>query len=317
MTTSKNIIVVSLVLFISTMPALAQVTTKDKSDFPELKGPYLSQKPPGKKAELFAPGIINTSDHDYHSDYLLSDKFFIFKRLKPGGRSSILVTKIKNGKWTKPTLSPFMGKPWYHNYPYASEGQIIYFAWRGSLGNVTASNDLNIWMVKKMVKGWSNPEKLKSPVNTLSYDTWASAARNRTIYFFSGREGGYGRSDIYRSQLKNGEHIDVENLGKIINTGYIDNDPFIAPDERYLIFCSNRPGGKGKLDCYISFKKKDGSWGEPVNMGTAVNSSSNEERPYVTPDGKYFFFTSTRNGLLDIYWVSADIIEDLHSKNRR
>jgi Tol biopolymer transport system component len=163
-------------------------------------------------------------------------------------------------------------------------------------------------MVKKKPVGWSKPVLLKSPVNTPSHDTWASAAQNRTIYFFSGREGGMGRSDVYRSTFKNGKHASVENLGNGINTEYVDNDPYIAPDESYLIFCSNRPQGMGKLDMYVAFMKPDGSFAKPVNLGKAVNSSAHEERPYVTPDGKYLFFTTTRNGCLDIYWVDAKII---------
>jgi Tol biopolymer transport system component len=285
-----------------------------KDDWPVLKGPYLGQKPPGKTAEPFAPGIVNTGDHDFHSDFYFDDRFFIFRRSGRGERSRILVTMMKDGVWTPLRVSPHEGKPWYHNYSHAEAGRVIYFAWRGPVGEIHASHDLNIWVVKKKAAGWSNPRPLKSPVNTPSHDTWASAAANRTIYFFSGRDGGFGKSDVYRSKFEKGAHRDVENLGHLINTKFTDNDPYIAPDERFLIFCSDRPGGLGKLDMYVAFKKSDGSFSEPVNMGSAVNSSAHEERPYVTPDEKYLFFTSTRNGCLDIYWVDAGIIEKLRPK---
>ena len=71
-------------------------------------------------------------------------------------------------------------------------------------------------------------------------------------------------------------------------------------------------------DLYISFRKKDDSWTVPENMGKAVNTSSSELRPYVTPDGKYLFFTSDRpnsKGIGNIYWVDAKIIEELRPKN--
>ena len=293
------------------------INLEAKDDWPILKGPYLGQKPPGKTAEPFAPGIVNTNNHDYHSDFYFDDHFFIFKRSKRRGQSRILVTMMRDGVWTPLRESPHEGKPWYHNYPFAEAGRVIYFAWRGPVGEIHASYDLNIWVVKKKATGWSKPVLLKSPVNTSSYDTWASAAENRTIYFFSGRAGGFGKSDVYRSKLKNGAHHNVENLGQHINTEFTDNDPYIAPDERFLIFCSNRPGGMGKLDMYIAFMKPDGSFTKPVNMGSAVNSSAHEERPYVTPDGKYLFFTSTRNGCLDIYWVDAKIIDELKPKELR
>lgn len=302
------------IFIIVVMVAMSTVVMTEERKFSKLTGPYLGQKPPGLKAEPFAPGIVNTDDHDFHSDFYFDDQFFIFYRKKRGMQSRILVTMVKEGVWTPLKESVHQGKPWYHNYPFAKNGQVIYFAWRGPVGDIHASYDLNIWVVVKKATGWSKPELLKSPVNTSSYDTWASAAKNRNIYFFSGRDGGFGRSDVYRSKFVNDGHPEVENLGKTINTEYTDNDPFIAPDEEYLIFCSNRPGTMGKLDMYIAFMGQNGSFGKPVNMGSAVNGAANEERPFVTPDGKYLFFTTTRNGCLDIFWVDATIIEDLKLK---
>jgi hypothetical protein len=288
---------------------------KGQEDFPLLRGSYLGQKPPGKKAEIFAPGIVCTEEyHDYHSDYLITDKFFIFKRSGSGMGSTVWVTWLKDGQWTRLQKTSHPGKPWYLNYPFAETGQIIYFSWRGSLGNVSSSYDLNLWLVKKTQNGWSQPDKLKAPVNTSSHDTWPGVTSDRTVYFFSGREGGYGKSDIYRTPFENGSHARVENLGDIINTKYSEVDPFVAGDESYLIFCSNKPGGMGKLDMYVAFRCANGSWRQPVNMGVAVNSSGNEERPYVTPDGKYFFFTSNRRGKLDIYWINVQVIQELEPK---
>lgn len=68
----------------------------------------------------------------------------------------------------------------------------------------------------------------------------------------------------------------------------------------------------GKLDKYIVFMKPDGSFTKPVNMGSSVNSSAHEERPYVTPDGKYLFFNRNgEDGDLRVFWVGAEIIDDL------
>ena len=93
--------------------------------------------------------------------------------------------------------------------------------------------------------------------------------------------------------------------------------------------------GFGGVDLFVSFKKEDGSWTKGKNMGADINSSATEYCPTVSPDGKYFFFTSNRkayksysetpltyeekirilnshgNGLGDIYWVDARIIEEL------
>lgn len=85
-----------------------------------------------------------------------------------------------------------------------------------------------------------------------------------------------------------------ERLGGDINTDFDESGPHVAPDERYLLFQSRRPGGFGGNDLYISFREADDTWGVPINLGKRVNSASNEYRPRVSPDGEYLFFTSGR-----------------------
>ena len=75
----------------------------------------------------------------------------------------------------------------------------------------------------------------------------------------------------------------------------------MAPDLSYLIFSGNRPEGYGQGDLYISFKDEAGKWGEAVNMGPEFNNQGHQLCPFVSRDGKYFFFTSEQ----DIYWVAA------------
>ncbi|HTE28436.1 TPR end-of-group domain-containing protein [Flavitalea sp.] len=96
-----------------------------------------------------------------------------------------------------------------------------------------------------------------------------------------------------------------------------EDGPYIAPDESFLIFESQRPGGiEGSLDLYISFKNKIGSWGIPVNMGPKINSGSSERFARLSPDGKYLFFGSSRNMSdtnwgFDIFWIDAKVIDEL------
>ena len=78
-----------------------------------------------------------------------------------------------------------------------------------------------------------------------------------------------------------------------------------------------KPGGLGGDDFYISWKTASGEWGKPVHLGTEINSAGSDNRPYVTADGKYFFFTSDRRGNRDIYWVDAKILETFRPKGGR
>ena len=89
---------------------------------------------------------------------------------------------------------------------------------------------------------------------------------------------------------------------------------YISPDESFLIFESFRPGGLGGSDFWLSLKDGDGTWGPAVNLGGPINSAGDDWFGGFSPDGKYFFFVSDRNGNNDIYWVDAGLIEALKSK---
>jgi hypothetical protein len=285
-----------------------------EADFPVLTGPYLGQKPPGLTPELFAPAILPTEDNEHLYGFFNNGTLFFFDRTPADLEEwtpSVYRMELKEGKWTQPNASPYRGKPWYHYYPEAPEGKQVYFAWKGSLDDRTSSADVNIWRVRKTAGGWTEPHKLSSPVNSPDLDTYPSVTDDGTLYFFSNREGGLGGHDIYRSPQTNGQHLTVENLGAPINTEYDELDPFIAPDESYLIFCSKTLNGYGGFDLYITFKKRDRTWTKPVNMGEGINTSAYDWVPRVTQDGKYFFFNSTRTGSWDIYWVNSNVIETL------
>jgi len=154
------------------------------------------------------------------------------------------------------------------------------------------------------------------------------------IYFSSQREGS-GTNNIYRSEFVGGKYAKAVKLGEAINTEHREFDPYISPDESMLIFTSGRPEGLGSGDLYISFKDKDGNWMKAKNMGDKINTPGSEYCSMISPDGKYLFFTSagrdprripdkpltyedfkkyhnsSKNGLSDIYWVDAKIIEEL------
>lgn len=96
------------------------------------------------------------------------------------------------------------------------------------------------------------------------------------------------------------------------NSAGYDDGPFIAADETYLIFESDRPTAvKGNLDLYISFRKKDKTWTAPMNMGPAINTPHSERFASVSPDGKYLFFGRNTGNGFDIWWIDAAVIDEL------
>ena len=92
--------------------------------------------------------------------------------------------------------------------------------------------------------------------------------------------------------------------------------PLLPETKTFIIFQSKRPGGYGKNDLYISFRKADGSWGHGCNMGPSINTAESDKCGRVTLDGKYFIFSRSREGAMisDFYWIDAGLIEKLQSK---
>ncbi len=300
---------------------LPMVCQSQQDDFPVLRGPYLGQKPPGMMPKVFAPGIISTKNYNeaLFCAYMDGDSLFLFTRSSPGSSGQIYypihIMELKDGEWTRPYRASFHNEPCDQNLSIIPDGKTLYFGSRRSKdGTGESPKGFNIWVVRRTAYGFSNPRMLDPPVNSDDYDIFPSTSKDGTLYFFSERSGGYGHADIYRSRLVDGKYADVENIGPPVNTENSEIDPFIAADESYLIYCSKTLDGYGGHDLYITFRKQDGSWREPVNMGPEINSSAYDWIPYVTSDGRYFFFTSDRSGDYDIYWVDARIIEELRRK---
>jgi Tol biopolymer transport system component len=131
----------------------------------------------------------------------------------------------------------------------------------------------------------------------------------------SGDPGGFGDGDIYVSRLVDGRYQAPENLGAPLNSDGDETQPYIAPDESYVVF--GRPGDVGSLDLWVTFRDAGSQWTEPVNLGPTVNSPAPDICPIVSPNGRYLFFNSYRNGNADNHWVSAAIIEQLREKSVR
>ncbi|OGU61373.1 MAG: hypothetical protein A2V66_15950 [Ignavibacteria bacterium RBG_13_36_8] len=301
-----------------------------------LEGPYLGQTPPGLTPELFAPNIVSTGLNEIGSSFSNDGKEFFFS-IGPNPYMSIIRMNYESDGWSKPEVAPFSG--YYDDFDakFSPDGNRIFFSSsRPKPGKEWNKVDYDIWMVEKKQDGWSEPKNLGNSINSEKPEYCPSLSENGNLYFCSEKESGYGEGDIYVSIYENGEYSEPVNLGSNINGEYFEADPYIAPDESYLIVtCWGRPDTLGKGDLYISFKNSDGSWSELKNMGAAINSVELEHSAWVSNDGKYLFFTSNRknnltspmnykqysdllykplNSMNDIYWVDAKIIDGLRPK---
>ena len=272
---------------------------------PELKGPYLGQKPPGLKPQAFAPGIVTTDGDEGCVGFARGGTVFLFQRFIDG-RCHTYLRRLKDGAWTAPELIPFWETMADNgDFVISNDDKTMLYQVRTDAQPEPLSH---IWRAEVTDSGWGEQAPLPAPVNTRFFESFASDTEGGSLYFFSHRPGGKGQFDLYRSALKAGTYAEPVNL-EALNTEFNEWDPFVAPDESYIIFCSMKPGGSGRDDLYISFRGKDGQWGPPANLGEEVNSPGSENRPCITRDGKYFFFTSTRNGTRDVFWVAAGYLD--------
>lgn len=292
----------------------AKINTKDQLDFPVLKGPYLGQKPPGMTPEIFAPGIISTEKYELNSVFSLQgDEFYyVISTTTPEEKSKgiyfyvVMYSKQVNGVWTKPRMAPFSGEYMTVDIAFSPDGNRLYFCSdRPSIWD--SSSGLDIWYVERVDDCWSELVHLCIPVNSPEGETQPTFTNDGTLYFPSARTGSKGGVDLYYAKYENSKYIQPVNLGDAINTQYKEGNSFVAPDESYLLFArwgmpDSIDGGKG---FYISFKKKDGSWTQAINVKPTINT--NGSLAALSPDGKYLFYS--QGG--DIYWVDAKIIEEL------
>ncbi len=158
---------------------------------------------------------------------------------------------------------------------------------------------------------WSKAVNAGEPLNTKGNEGAQTILVDGRIMYFTAcnRSDGKGRCDIYSSAKKNGEWTEAINLGSPINSGYWEAQPSISPDGKTLYFVSNRDGGHGQKDIWVSNLMEDGRWSKPINPGKNVNSSGQEQSPFIHPDNKTLYFASDGRigmGGFDLYKVSRN-----------
>ncbi len=270
-----------------------------------LRGPYLGQTPPGSTPVVFARNVVSTDDGELNSVFTPDGREFYFTRQR-----RVRVVRQENGAWVGPQPLPVLGDRRSVDMFVTRDGGRMYLCSAEPLaGAGEPRKDRDIWVLSRQGNGWGNPRNLGESVNSATDDLYPTLTTSGDLYFCSRRDGGKGEHDIYRSRMVEGRFQRPENLGSPVNGAESDFDPLIAADGSYLVFASTRPGGLGNADLYVSFRGKDGSWSEPRNLGAPVNTPYLEYSPMLSPDGKYLFFTSGRDGADDIYWVDARVID--------
>ncbi len=303
---------ITIIVFLLALGALT--FSSPREDFPILKGPYLGQKPPGLVPEKFffdfmpegyrlhsAPAFTPGGEEVYFSAMDFSIRY----------SEKIFVMKMVGGTWRPPRVAPFSGDFFDGSPSISKDGRyLVYSSARKSDGNgLNETGERNIWYVERTGEGWSPPKPLS--FQTEEWENGSDMSELGNLFFDA--------KDIYKIKFPPGEGENPEKLGNMINSGHTELHPCVAPDERFIVFYSNRPGHYGSAggDLYVSFKNEDGAWKQAVNLGEQFNKGHlSTSFPRLSPDGKYLFFLKlvSMPWQAEVYWVDAKIIEDLKAK---
>jgi len=269
----------------------------------------LGKLPTKDSAILFAPELISSPDrYERVVTFNPNGKELYFSITEKGWlNQKIFVSNYIEGKWQEPKIANFSENISCTEPFISPDGQKLFFISNRPPGS---GWDYDIWFLQKCDSGWCSPVRLDDNVNSKAGDWHPSVSNSGDLYFASLRKGGMGKADLYFSKFENDKYLKYENLGSIVNTEHYEWDPFISPDNKYLIFKSNRPGGYGDFDMYISLNV-DNKWTMPKNLGSIINSPIEDDAGDVTPDGKYLIFSRINEWeFVDIYWIKIDVINE-------
>ncbi len=167
------------------------------------------------------------------------------------------------------------------------------------------SGQEDFYRSKKVDGTWQKGEPI-SALNSPNNEGAQSMSADGKLLVFTAchRREGLGSCDIFFSEFKNGAWTAVRNIGSPVNTRGWDSQPSLSAGGKTLYFISDRQGGIGGKDIWISQRLPNGSWGTPVNAGPPLNTPQDEQSPFIHADGKTLYFMSNGHpgmGGFDLY----------------
>jgi len=176
-------------------------------------------------------------------------------------------------------------------YPSVSlDGDTLFFTRR-----VNHTNE-DLYSSHRLPDGtWSKARGLPGDINTNENEGAQTVSIDGQLMVLDicNTEGGFGGCDLYISYRTPDGWSTPENLGDSINTEFREAGPSISPDKKDLYFSSNRPGGYGGLDLYVSHHLLNGRWSAAENLGPVINTIGDESTPFIHFDNQTLYFNST------------------------
>ncbi len=280
--------------------------------FPELRGPYLGQKPPGRQAEVFAPGIVS-GRYGLHSNVTFSpdgNEAFWSVMVPARGvgysHDRALVSRLAGGRWTCPEPAVLAevavgDVPFFH-----PDGTALFDMSARPFPDGSPAGKENIWHWKRGENGWQKPAPLPVEVNGVPLHWQFGLDRQENVYYSTAIPGSRGGSDLYVCRRLEGGYARPENLGAAVNSPADEGFPFVTPDGNTLLF---ERGG----NIYASFRGPAGHWSSAMALGPEVNTPGMEILPSLSPDRRCLFFSRDQK----LFWIDAAVLDSLRRLRSR
>jgi Tol biopolymer transport system component len=252
-----------------------------------------------------SPGAItdlNSVGDDFEVAFSADGKTAVFASSREGGYGSndIYISQLVGGRWQTPVnVGPAINSAIMDQEAALSDdGQILYFT-RGvagqAVGELFISRKVNgVWQT---AENWNDVPEL--PHINSEFNEHCPLIVSKDLIYFSYEKPGVTQSDdLYQVKRVNGVWGKPEPLPGQINSTSREHLHWtgLSKDGNALIIVSDRPGGYGSSDQWISYKDSAGNWSAPENLGPLVNTSGGDFCWVFTPDGKYFVGVAARSG---------------------
>lgn len=239
--------------------------------------------------------------------------------LQDGPEQTIFQCAFDGKTFSRPDIAPFAAASGNGGPAFSSDGRRLFFSAELPPAADAAKRPIAICYVDRAGSGWTKSIPIESSVDFLMTKGQVTVARSGNIYF-SGRVLTDKAPGIYICHYTDGKYLPPEKLQGPLAAVALVVDPWIDPDERFLLVsCPPAEGLPMLTDIGISFRQGDGTWSEPARLGGSVNTPAFERFPSLSPDGKFLFFIRSFgerfvSDQAHFYWVDAKIIDELRWK---
>ena len=280
---------------------------------------YFDQAVPGKTPQLFAPGIVNTSAIELNVVFNSEHTEMFFSRIVEGS-FVIFHSERSHQEWSAPTAlqlyPPNLSLTVACDPTISADGKTLYFL---GVDPTLYREDISldslyrippdIYKSEKVNGQWQLAEKVPDPVSTEGLESYPIVVGDGSLYFIARRAGGAGGSDIFRAQYTD-EGTFRTPTSIPVNDEQNATSTYVNFNEN-LIVASSRDGFK-------VYRKENDAWKGPFRVDIAYEEGYVYFCPYMSPDGKYFFYTKRYSGSGkpgwaevtegEVFWVSAEVL---------